>query len=71
VSFSNTSKAELKNLNVKNGRLIFNTDKVAQLVQMRAQKAKFDKELKDLHSRLKTIYQRVNMKVSSYWSTSF
>ncbi|EDR05206.1 uncharacterized protein LACBIDRAFT_329862 [Laccaria bicolor S238N-H82] len=60
VTFSDASKVELENLNVKTGRLLFNPRKIDQLAQARAQHV-VGEQLKDLGSRLQKIYRRVNM----------
>jgi hypothetical protein len=65
VTFSNASEVELKNLNVKVGRLIFNARKVVQLAEEKKEGNIVDEELKDLFSRLQKIYRRVNMSVST------
>lgn len=61
VTFSDASKVELENLNVKTGQLIFNPRKIDQLAQARAQHVVVGEQLKDLGSRLQKIYRRVNM----------
>lgn len=70
MTFSDASNVELENLNVKAGRLIFDTRKVDQLAQVRAQQVAVGEELKDLRSRLQKIYGRVNMMVGSYMLTT-
>lgn len=60
VTFSDASKVELENLNVKTGQLIFNPRKIDQLAQARAQHVVVGEQLKDLGSRLQKIYRRVN-----------
>jgi hypothetical protein len=47
------------------GRLIFDTRKVARLVEDGTRENLVEEALKDLRSRLQKIYQRVNMNVSA------
>ena len=61
MSFSNASKTELENLDVKSGELVFDSDRLQELLD---ESKKSNLELfKDLLSRLVKIYQRVNMDV--------
>jgi hypothetical protein len=69
VSFSNASKTELENLDVKSGELVFDSDILQELLD---ESKKSDLELfKDLRSRLVKIYQRVNMDVSVMLGSGF
>ena len=62
MSFSDASKTELENLDVKSGELVFDSDRLQELLD---ESKKGDLELfNDLVSGLVKIYQRVNMDVS-------
>ena len=62
LSFPNACKAELENLDVRSGELVFDSDRLQDLLD---ESKRTDLELfKDLTSRLVKIHQRVNMDVS-------
>ena len=62
VTFSNATLLELTNLQVKDGFLVFDNATVRRL-SAEPKPDLVEKELQDLHARLRKIYNRVNMNV--------
>ncbi|KAK7694137.1 hypothetical protein QCA50_003713 [Cerrena zonata] len=61
VLFPDVSDTELRNLNVRPGRLVFKRIKVSELGDETQADEFANEELNDLRSRLEKIYRRVNM----------
>jgi len=62
--FSNATIDDLTRLEVLAKRLVFEHSKVAQLAQ-ELNTVDADAEIKELHSRIKKVYERVNMDAST------